>query len=474
MALNTDPTFVKISENLATTDILDDLIVTPVEVKAGDTINIGGRTYQVHKMHDSEGKIAIKNSDLKKNVKAFEELQAQGIMHEYKIDDLCLVNSFNGDVLIEVSIPSNPYMREHKNHVLYSNQHTFFVRLDESMYNAKLRDKKVKFEEVEIKLTPCMFASDSALAITEAGAIVSITERNVKLTENITKLTVRNGFTLYEREIVSRLVGTANLAAHTQKVDFITTALPRGAYYSFLFQTFFDGYVSAELVLDWFEKVDSRVKELRRLIKKGVHFRHPDMRIEHYSFMDSACDMMRNYFEDAKKNPNNTTTIEDLLEKVINTIIEKDTFAKQIFELGVEKPTTFTELSNFTYAIGNLTDMEIRADKPPKPKLILGIYDISETMMWVVTKKIRNRGILERRGLFNPNVPQNTVYDNLSFLSIMPTEHVIFDLSPAFTEKYMGGFTRLYSVRHHALERDSQKHILNNATGNWHPSRREE
>jgi hypothetical protein len=183
--------------------------------------------------------------------------------------------------------------------------------------------------------------------------------------------------------------------------------------------------------------------------------------------MDTACDMMRAYFEEAKNNPKGVYKTEDLLEKVINTIVEKDSFAKQIFELGVEKPSTFTELSNFTYAIGNLTDMEIREDKPAKPKLILGVYDVSETMMWVVTKKIRNRGILERRGLFNPNVPQNTAYDHLSFLSIMPTEHVIFDLSPEFTEKYMGGFTRLYSVRHHALERESQKHILNNATGNF-------
>ncbi|TAG50500.1 MAG: TonB-dependent receptor, partial [Runella slithyformis] len=272
-----------------------------------------------------------------KNIKAFEELKAIGIMSEYKVDDLCLVNAFNGDVLIEISIPANPHTREHHNHVLYSNQKTFFVRFDESIYNSKLRDKKVKFEEVEIKLTPCMFASDSALAITEGGNTISITERNVRITERITKLITRDMFTLYEREIVSRLVATANLTAHTQRIDFITTALPRGAYYSFLFQTYFDGFISAELVLDWFHKVDERVTRLRRLVKKGVHFRHPAMRIEHYSFMDSACDMMRAYFEEAHIRGSVAGTIEDLLAKVLQTIIEKDSFAKEIFELGVEK-----------------------------------------------------------------------------------------------------------------------------------------
>jgi hypothetical protein len=466
MAINIDPTFVKISENHDTQDILDDLTVTPVEVKEGEIINIGGRSYQVQKIYDDKGNLAIKNSDLKKNIKAFEELKSLGIMSEYKIDDLCLVNTFNGDVLIEISIPTNPYSREHKNHILYSNQRTFFVRLDESIYNPKLRDKKVPFEEIEIKLTPCMFASDSALAITESGKTISITERNVRINEKIARLDTRDSFTLYEREIVSRLIGTANLTAHTQKVNYITTALPRGAYYTFLFQAYFDGFASADLVLDWFHRVDERVTRLRRLIKKGVHTRHPNMRMEHYSFMDSACEMLKNYFEEARNHEGVYGTIEVLLEKVIQTIQEKDSFAKQIFELGVEKPTNFLELSNFTYSIGNLTDMEIRPDKPAKPKLILGVYDVSETLMWVVTKKIRNRGILERRGAFNVNVPQNSAYDHLSFMSVMPIEHVIFDLSPEFTEKYMGGFTRLYSVRHHALDRDLQKHIINNATGN--------
>jgi hypothetical protein len=466
MSINVDPTFVKISENLETSHILDDLIVTPVNVSVGETINIGGKAYQVQKIYDDKGNFAIKNSDLKKNIKAFEELKTLGIMSEYTIDDLCLVNVFNGDVLIEISIPVNPYAREHKNHILYSNQRTFFVRIDESMYNGKLKEKKVPFEEVEIKLTPCMFASDSALAITESGKTISITERNVRISEKIVKLETRDMFTLYEREIVGRLVASANLTAHTQKIDYITTALPRGAYYTFLFQAYFDGFVSAELVLDWFHRVDERVTRLRRLIKAGIHARHPNMRIEQYSFMDSACDMMRAYFKEAINSPTKDDTIENMLQRVINTIIENDSFAKQIFELGVDKPTNFLELSNFTYAIGNLTDMEERPDKPKKPKLILGVYDVSETLMWVVTKKIRNRGILERRGAFNVNVPQNSTYDHLSFMSIMPIEHVIFDLSPEFTEKYMGGFTRLYSVRHHALQRDAQRHILNNVTGN--------
>ncbi len=468
MAINIDPTFVKISENHDTTDVLDDLVVAPVEVKPGDSINIGGRNYLVHKIYDEKGDIAITNTDLKKNIRAFEELKALGIMSEYKIDDLCLVNVFNGDVLVEISIPANPYTREHHNHILYSNQKTFFVRFDESMYNTKMRDRKTPFEEVEIKLTPCMFAADSALAHTEEGKTVSITERNIYISSRVTHLETRDMFTLYEREVVSRLVATANLTAHTQKVDFITTALPRGAYYSFLFQGYFDGFVSAKIVLDWFHKVDDRVTRLRRLIKKGVHFRHPDMHIAHYSFMDSACDMMRAYFEEAHQRGTIEGTIEEFLAKVVDTIIAHDDFAKQIFELGIERPATFTDLSNLTYSVGNLTDMKVDegATTPPKPKLIVGVYDVSETLMWVVAKKIRNRGILEKRGLFNFKIPQNSKYDHLSFMSIMPIEHVIFDLSPEFIQKYMGGQTRLYSVRHHALEREAHKHILSNSAGN--------
>jgi hypothetical protein len=463
-SLSPNPIFVKIAENLATDDILDDLTVEEVDIRVGDTINIGGRSYTVHPIKDDKGNLSLKNSDLKKNIKAFEELTRLGVIQDYRIDDLCLVNNYNGDVLIEVTVPKNPYEKEHYNHLLHSNQRSFFVRFDDSMLNPKLRDKKIEFEDVEIKLTPCMFASDSALAITESGKKISITERNKQVEERIVDLITNTRFTLYEREIVSRLVGAVNLLAYNKKINKVTTALPRGAYYSFLLQAYFDGFVTPEMVLDWFDRVDKRVKHLRLLIKKGIHQNHPALKIEQYSFMDSACGVMRAYFKNLRQHPEKGS-YQELLDSVIDTILEKDSFAKQIFDLGIDRPTTFTDLANFTYSVGNLTDMELRPDQTPKHKLILGVYDVSETLMWTVAKKIRNRSILEPRGLFNPNVPQNTAYDHLSFVSIMPTEHVIFDLSPEFVERYMGGFSRLYSVRHHALDEQLQKSILNNVTG---------
>jgi hypothetical protein len=42
----------------------------------------------------------------------------------------------------------------------------------------------------------------------------------------------------------------------------------------------------------------------------------------------------------------------------------------------------------------------------------------------------------------------------------MPIEHVIFDISPEFAEKYMGGFTRLYSVRNESVAPDFAQEIF--------------
>jgi hypothetical protein len=457
---NIDPIFVKISENLDTPDVLHDLKVTPFEIKVGDVFNIGGRAYAVHKIYKEGGGYAIKNSDLKKNIKAYEELKRTSVIGDYRIDDLCLVNTVNGDVLIEVSVPKNIYQKDSKDLILYPSHRTFFVRLDGSMINNVLSDKNIPFDETEIKLTPCMFASDSALAFTQSGKSISITERNVAVEEKITHLYTSSTFTLYEREIVSRLVGAVNLLGFNKKIDKITTALPRGAYYSFLFQASADGLVTPETVLDWFDKVDTRVKHLQLLIKKGIHQFHPEIPIAQYSFMDSACEMMRSFYQQRVED-RKTVDIQALFNLVIDTLKEKDSFAKQLFEMpSFKKPETFLDLCNFTYAIGNLTDMEQREDKKPMNKQIIGVYDVSETMMWSVTKKIRNMGLLEPRGQFNAKIPQNSSLDNLSFISVMPIEHVIFDISPEFAEKYMGGFTRLYSVRNESVAPDFAQEIF--------------
>lgn len=460
---NIDPIFVKISENLDTVDIINDLKVTPVDIEIGDELNIGGRTFRVHKLKNEDGKLAIKNSDLKKNIRSYEELLRTGIIANYTIDDLCLVNPKNGDVLIEVTVPENTYQREDFNHVLHTNQRNFFVRLDGTMINNILREKKTDFKENEIKLTPCMFAADSALAITQSGKKVSITERNRSIDEKVTGLFVNNSFTLYEREIVARLVGTVNLLLLNNKIDKITTALPRGAYYSFLFQGSADGFVEPETVLEWFDHVDRRVKYLRLLIRKGIHRYHPDMQMDHYSFMDAACNEMRAYFEERVKD-RKPAQLDELLEIVLAAIIEKDDFARQLYDGGIQKPTNFRDLANFTYAVGNLTDMK-EGPENPVPKQIIGVYDVTETMMWIAAKKIRNRGILEYQGKFNAKVPQNSTYDHLSFISIMPIEHVIFDISPEFAEKHMGGFTRLYSVREGSLTDDFEQDILDSSLG---------
>ncbi|MEO1655924.1 MAG: hypothetical protein AAFU64_20450, partial [Bacteroidota bacterium] len=69
------------------------------------------------------------------------------------------------------------------------------------------------------------------------------------------------------------------------------------------------------------------------------------------------------------------------------------------------------------------------------------------------------------QGKFNAKVPQNSTYDHLSFISIMPIEHIIFDISPEFAEKHMGGFTRLYSVREGSLTDDFEQDILDSSLG---------
>ncbi len=462
-----DPVFVKISENLDTPDIPDDLIAEPFNVTVGDHVNIGGKNYEVHYVKDEDDNFKVKNSkdDLRNNLRAYEELHRAGLIRDFPIDDLCLRNLQNGNVLIEIKVPDAFYRQVVYNKFFQTEQKHFFVRLDSSMINTRMRDKQEEFEATDIKMTPCMFAADSALAITESGQKIPITERSSLFEEKITDIYINPRFTFYEREILSRLVGTVNLLAYSKHIDQVTTVLPQGAYYSFLIKPAAQGIIRPDLVLEWFEEVDLRVKYLKLLIKKGIHDYHPGLNISQYSFMDSACEAMRAYFQERVDNPELPIVEQDIFDLVMKTILEKDAFARQVFDSDIKVPQNFRELADFTYAICNLTDMYLEEGKEQPKKLILGVFDVSETMAWNVTKKIRNRGLLAHRGQFDPKKPKNTTYDNLSYINVMPVEHIIFDLSDAFIEQYMGGSTRLYAVRQDSLPEKSQDEIIEQTLG---------
>lgn len=424
--------------------------------------------YRATSIRDENGEFKIKNAkdDLKVNLKAYDELIRAGIAH-FPIDDLCLKNTRNGNVLVEIAIPEEFYLQNKLfNPLFQATQRNFFVRLDSSMLNARIRDNNETFDRVEIKTTPCMFAADSAIGITESGKRLALTERSTAIDENIVEIEIKSGFTFYEREIISRLVGTVNLLDSNGKIDKVTTVLPWGAYYSFLFQGAADGFVPPSLMLQWFNKVDERVKSIERLMHMGIkRYRDNHIEIEQYSFMDSAIGAMRQYFQDRVDHPK-PVDLEELFNLVLDTIIEKDSFAKQLFESGVKKPQNFRKLADFTYAVCNLTDMELKDGvQPDKNTLIIGVFDISETLTWNATKKIRNGGLLKFRGQFDPKKSKNTTYDHLSFINVMPIEHIVFDVSDEFAEQYLGGYPRLYSVQDDSLADDMEKKVVRRSQG---------
>ena len=457
-----NPTFIRISENLDTVDIPDDLHAHPVVVEEGHELLIGGRSYRAKSIRDENGEFMIKNSkdDLKGNLKAYEELVRAGVT-DFRIDDLCLRNTRNGNVLIEMEIPEDFYKEPVFNRLFEAKQRNFFVRLDSSMLNARIRDNNEPFDRVEIKTTPCMFAADSAIGITESGRRLPLTERSTVIDENIVEIETKDGFTFYEREIISRLVGAVNILDCKDKISKVTTVIPWGAYYSFLFQGAADGFIAPEVILKWFDRVDERVRAIGILMRKGIHrYSGHEIEIEQYSFMDSAIGAMRKYFEERVSNPK-PVDMDELFELVLNTIIEKDSFARQLFDSGVKKPKNFRKLADFTYAVCNLTDMEIEDGvTPDKNTLIIGVFDISETITWNATKKIRNGGLLKHRGQFDPKKSKNTTYDHLSFINVMPIEHIMFDVSEEFAEQYMGGYPRLYSVKETSLEEAMDKEVV--------------
>jgi hypothetical protein len=437
-----DPLFVKITEDTTEGAAPGDLEVATIDIKPGDTLAIAGRPYSVERVRGEGGAFAIRGrtDDLRGNVAAYELLHRTGVLpSDCLIDDLCLRNPKNGDCLVELCHDGpavyayDPLVQPGKRHL--------FVRFDGCMQNPHLDGGA--FDHVVVRGSSCMFGTKSAKVVTRTGRVLSLIERSTVLDEPIERLITHPDPSLYEREILRRLVGVIALLLRGGKVGRLVAVIPRGAYYAHPIVGASLGFVSPELMLAWFDKVDERAAMLEKRYVTDLGPVAPSLTVEQYSFMDSACGAMRAFFRARAGRGAEPFDAQALLAQVLDVMQENDPFARYVFSSGVEKPATFRDLADLTYAVTNLVEM---ADPPEGRTLVVGVYDPTENIMWNAARKVRYRGLLEPRGLYNAGGPAKSKLDALSYVGVMPIEQVVFNVSDDYAEQNLGGAGRLLAV----------------------------
>lgn len=457
MQQKTSPLMLKIVEDWETTDILGSLKVIPLELKIGDEWQIGYRRYRVDTLRDEQGNLLRGSKynlrDLRDNLRAFIELKRIGVIPEsFVLNELCLRNPDNGNALVELLVPELTDCSSNSDLMTPNSKRSFFVRFDSSAINPNLKKSPIEFTRVVF--TTCMFGTDFANVITESGRKVPITERHSRqsvVDGRAVKLLIHSQLSLYEREAIKRLTSIVKLLTYNGKVDAITTAFPRGAYYSFLLDDLEDGWVSPSMVLQWFDEVDQRVQILQDIVHQDLQSACPHIPINQYSFMDVTCDTMRGYVERIHQNPQQAFDREELLQLCLDAIIEHDPLGGLLEQAGLLNFQTFQEMADFTYAVSNLIDMAEKQQGWVSTKQIIGVYDVTENILWNVMRKLRKNGLLKFKGLYDEVKPERSPLDNLSYVAVMPIEHIAFDLSPEFVDNYMGGYQKLYALRKGAL-----------------------
>jgi hypothetical protein len=455
-----DPLFVSITENASAESGPGALQVATIQVKPGDTLPIAGRSYTVETVRRPDGTFPIKDrhDDLRGNLSAFELLRRTGALPgDVELDDLYLRSPGNGDCLLELR-HDGPQL-DKADPLQQPKQRHSFVRFDAGMQNPHLND--ADFDEIVVRGSSCMFGTKSAKFMTVSGRALSMVERSTVVDEPIERILTRNGPSLYEREILRRLIGILALLVRGGKVNRFVAAFPRGAYYGFPIAGAARGYISPRLMLEWFDRVDERVRMLRERYATDLSRAAPAFQMEEYSFMDSACDMLREFFEGRLARGSEPFDGDALLADVIETMQQKDPFARYVFASGVRRPTTFRELADLTYAATNLVEM---ADAAPRKKLVIGLYDPTENIMWSETRKLRYRGLLEPRGLYRPVGPTRSKLDSLSYVGIMPLEQVIIDVNSDYAERHFSGTGRLVALQDSMLLK-LDSHLVSGAFG---------
>lgn len=438
-----DPLFVSITENPDAGAGPGALRVATIQVAPGDSLPIAGRTYTVEPIRRADGAFAIRDrhDDLRGNLNAFGLLRRVGALPEdCQIDDLCLRSPKNGDCLIELRHDGPPL--DEADPLSQPVQRHIFARLDAAMQNPHLDE--ADFDEIVVRGSSCMFGTKSAKFVTASGRALSMVERSTVVDEPIEKILTRNGPSLYEREILRRLIGILALLVRGGKITRFVAALPRGAYYGFPIAGAALGYISPQLMLQWFDRVDERVAMLRERYAADLARVAPAFPLETYSFMDSACDLLREFFQGRLDRGTEPFDGDALLSDVIETMQRNDPFARYVFGAGIRRPTTFRELADLTYAATNLVEM---ADPSPRRKLVIGLYDPTENIMWNETRKLRYRSLLEPRGLYSSKGPSRSKLDSLSYVGIMPLEQVIIDVESDYAERHFSGAGRLVALQ---------------------------
>ena len=455
------PVFLQIIHHPKNESNLLTLDVEELEIEIGESLQIVGKQFIVELLRDSDGQLLTgKSKGIKGNLSAYEELTRTGVMPDGLIHELYLRETDLGLVLLQFQVPAGVYQNGESVIKTISKPHSLFLRMDHQMMNTRMRDRNDSFEETKIYFTPCMFGSDSAFLITQSGKKLAITDRALAIDEPIVAMRCNVDFSLYEREIIGRLVSVVNGLTFSGKISSITTTLPHGAYYSFLIEAAGQGHVSPSMMLEWFAMVDEKVRRIRGLIHKSVRRFNPDMPMDQYSLMDAACGVMRAYFMERENDPTLPVNVDELLQLTIDVVEAADTFVHQAFESGVPRPTSFYEFANLTYGLSVLRDMELKQGQPLTTKQIIAVYDIVETRAWYASKKYRNQNLLLHRGQFNNHRAQSTTYDHLSYICVQPIEPIAMELDPLYVQEHMGGTASLYNLPTQSMNMIAKRKLI--------------
>lgn len=426
--------------------------ISACQVQHGEIINVGGLMYEVNSLEEYQASTQNSNREFRKSVQAFDLMKEEGIIHHTaQLQDICLRNTTNGTVLLSIKPP--------KNTDFFNKDQAYLLRFNANMLNVSLHQKYKIIPNIDIKFSPCLFGTHAAYLLTEDGQKIPVTDRRSGTDKKVTKIVVPdNLYSFYEEEILTRMFGTIYFLSRTNKNIKLTSTLPKAPYYTFVFEDYENGIISKEIVLEWFGKVDKKVATITDRIERFVSKYVPScVQLSNYSFLDAACDLMYNY----TLNSNNFNS-KELLLLIYEKLMQDSAFANFVFT-KIPFPENFKELADLSYVLSNLNDMSENFDYEKRQLNIL-IYDITENKLLDKVRQMRNMKFLNTMNLFNPSLNKIQPMDHLSYIGVMTTENIVYELSDEFIEEEMYGFKKLYGMNEDLLSADLQKEILRNLT----------
>ena len=199
-------------------------------------------------------------------------------------------------------------------------------------------------EPKSLIIGPCLFTSGSITAIQEDGLnVLMLNPFNSRVSAKIERIIIRNEFSFYELECMSRVLSVV-LSTNAPR---LSMNIPSVTYYAYPLEAYECGFMPPKLMLGWCNEIDKRRDMVKDTLKATLESTGMKVNLGMNEPLEGIRDYMRNSFEMGRKLK---------LSEAFGILENGSELWKLVLSDYQERPLTWKELGYMSYVMAYMSE----------------------------------------------------------------------------------------------------------------------